>query len=167
MCCTLLFQPPFQHLSWNFFFLSAVPTTLLLLPALLLGRGKQSGVCTQTDGEQPTLPDFHPGKHSCSDENTHDSGMTKCELLKLGTVKAASYHWASTVKRFRHRCFSSDVNSLHLSVWVGGDILCFSRVCIKVVHWWVSKGRHFHKKHRQFSGVFLWLLKAFIWNALM
>lgn len=45
------------------------------------------------------------------------SGVTKCELLKPEMVKAApNHHRASTVKRFCHRCFSSDVISLHLSL---------------------------------------------------
>ena len=34
-----------------------------------------------------------------------------------------THHGASTVHCFDHRCFSSDVTSLHLPAWVGGDIL--------------------------------------------
>lgn len=71
-------------------FCSAVLATLLLLSSLLLGGGKQPGVCAQADGEQSTFPHFHPGKRSSSDEKHACSRALAFQSVSFSSPSAAS-----------------------------------------------------------------------------
>lgn len=69
------------YVIYPLFFLSPVPSALFLLPALLLGGGKQYGVHTQTDGEQPTFSHVRPGTRS----SRHPQSRTQTPLLPSST----------------------------------------------------------------------------------
>lgn len=135
------------------FLLSSVPATLLLLSALLLGRGKQSGICTEADGEQPTFPYFHPGKPPWGDENTRDEERllpvhlrpySSIPRRRKSSIKlacsiyvAVAFEEMPTHSRFQEEVLFCVQHFTHK--WIS----------VEMVHRRVQKGRLLHQKHHK------------------